>query len=68
MEDNGTGFDPKYRDYAFEFMKKVRLDSDGLGVGLAICRKIAGLHYGSIQVETIPGSGTIFTMRLPMTQ
>ncbi|MES2692884.1 MAG: ATP-binding protein [Verrucomicrobiota bacterium] len=66
VEDNGSGFDPKYRDYAFEFMKKVRLDSTGLGIGLAICRKIVGLHFGSIQVETAPGTGATFTVRLPV--
>ncbi len=66
LEDNGSGFDPKYREYVFEFMKKVRLESTGLGVGLAICRKIVGLHYGSIAVETNIGTGTTFTIRLPV--
>lgn len=66
LEDNGSGFDPKYRDYAFEFMKKVRLDSPGLGIGLAVCRKIVGLHYGNIHVETVPNVGTTFTVRLPL--
>ena len=66
IQDNGSGFDPKYREYVFEFMKKVRLESPGLGIGLAICRKIAGLHYGSIDVETVPDKGTTFTVRLPV--
>jgi phosphoserine phosphatase RsbU/P len=68
VEDNGTGFDPKYREYAFEFMKKVRLDSPGLGIGLAVCRKIVALHYGTIDVDTAPGRGATFIVRLPLTQ
>lgn len=66
IEDNGMSFDPKYRDYAFEFMKKVDLQSSGLGTGLAICRKIVRLHFGSISLETIPGTGTTVTVRLPL--
>jgi sigma-B regulation protein RsbU (phosphoserine phosphatase) len=68
LEDNGTAFDPKYRDYIFRLLKKVHLDSPGLGVGLALCRKIVSAHYGSIRVEPRPGEGTTFTLLLPVQQ
>lgn len=66
FQDNGVGFDPKYRDYVFRLLKKVDLESPGLGVGLALCRKIAALHYGTIRVDPKPGVGTTFTLTLPL--
>ncbi len=68
IEDNGTSFDPKYRDYIFRLLKKVHLDSPGLGVGLALCRKIVSAHYGLLRVEPRPGEGTTFTILLPVQQ
>lgn len=68
IEDNGTAFDPKYRDYVFRLLKKVHLDSPGLGLGLALCRKIVSAHYGSIRVDPRPGEGTTFTILLPVSQ
>lgn len=37
----------------------------GLGLGLAICRKIADLHQGDIEVKSSPGQGSVFTAVLP---
>lgn len=68
VQDNGRGFDPKYKDYVFRLLKKVNLGSPGLGIGLALCRKIIGAHYGSMAVESKPGSGALFTLLLPVTQ
>jgi phosphoserine phosphatase RsbU/P len=66
FQDNGSGFDPKYHGYVFQLLKKIDLASPGLGVGLAICRKVAEVHYGSISVESTPGVGTIFIILLPV--
>ncbi|HUR60127.1 MAG TPA: PAS domain-containing sensor histidine kinase [Opitutaceae bacterium] len=66
VHDNGIGFDPKYRDYVFQLLKKVELTSPGLGVGLALCRKIAAAHHGSIQADPKPGVGTTITVLLPV--
>ena len=66
ISDNGRGFDPKYREYVFQLLQKVDLDSPGLGVGLAIARKIAALHYGTLKVDSTPGLGTTFTLMLPL--
>lgn len=38
----------------------------GAGVGLAACRAIVETHEGRIRVESTPGSGTAFTIRLPI--
>lgn len=40
-------------------------ETDSTGLGLSICRKIAELHQGSIDVESKEGEGTTFLVRLP---
>lgn len=39
----------------------------GAGLGLAIARSIVEAHRGTISLETVPGEGSTFTVRLPMT-
>lgn len=64
VEDDGPGIDPEYQDHLFEplFTTKTR----GLGLGLAISQEIVRRHDGAIEVESVPGEGTIFTVRLPV--
>lgn len=68
VRDNGLGFDPKYQGYVFQLLKKVHLDTPGHGVGLATCRKIAALHYGSIRMDATPDVGATFVVLLPLAQ
>jgi len=40
-------------------------DRDGRGIGLALCKEIVAAHGGSIGVQSAPGQGTTFTIKLP---
>jgi signal transduction histidine kinase len=67
IEDNGTGFNPRYRERIFLPFTRLqgRQGPEGAGMGLAICRKIVENHSGSITAESKPGKGSIFIVTLP---
>jgi signal transduction histidine kinase len=67
IEDNGIGFDPKYRDRIFGAFERLhgRSKYEGTGMGLAICKKIMERHGGSIEAHSTPGQGTTFALTLP---
>jgi nitrogen fixation/metabolism regulation signal transduction histidine kinase len=63
VADEGAGIPEANRERIFEpdFSTK----SEGMGLGLAIVEGIVRGHGGSIGVESAPGAGTTFTIRLP---
>ena len=67
VEDNGIGFDEKYLDRIFNVFQRLhsRSEYEGTGMGLAICRKIADHHGGSITAKSTPGRGAKFIVTLP---
>ncbi len=67
VEDNGIGFDQKYQERIFQVFQRLhgRNEYEGSGIGLAICRKIAERHGGSITAESKPGTGAKFIVTLP---
>jgi len=70
VEDNGIGFDEKYLDRIFVLFQRLhgRSAYEGTGIGLAICRKIADRHIGSITAKSAPGQGATFVVTLPLKQ
>jgi light-regulated signal transduction histidine kinase (bacteriophytochrome) len=69
VTDNGVGFDPAYSEQIFELFQRLhgRDQYEGTGMGLAICKKIAERHGGSISVTSTPGEGSQFMVLLPTT-
>jgi signal transduction histidine kinase len=66
VKDDGPGIPEDVQAklfYPFYTTKK-----QGSGVGLSMARKIVDCHRGLIDVESRPGQGAIFTVRLPMVQ
>jgi PAS domain S-box-containing protein len=70
VSDNGIGFDENLKHRLFQpFQRLVRkAEYEGSGVGLAICRKIVERHGGTINVNSVPGMGTTFVVKLPVSQ
>ena len=67
VEDNGIGIDPKYHDQLFVPFKRLHgREISGVGLGLAICRRIVERHGGRIWVDSSPGKTTFwFTLPFP---
>ncbi len=70
VEDNGIGFEEKYLGRIFNLFQRLhgRGRYEGTGIGLAICRKIAERHGGSIRACSTPGQGSTFIVTLPLYQ
>jgi len=66
VTDNGAGIDPAYHDRIFGLFKRLHgLSIPGIGLGLAICRKIVERHGGKMWVESQAGHGATFRFTLP---
>ncbi len=66
IRDRGIGFDLKYREKIFKVFERLHQGTyDGTGIGLAIVRKAVERLGGDVQIESEPGQGSSFTIRLP---
>jgi signal transduction histidine kinase len=69
ISDTGSGIDPADLPHIFERFyrgdKARTRTAGGTGLGLAITREIIARHHGTIDVDSIPGQGSTFTIRLP---
>lgn len=68
VEDDGIGFDPKHAERIFNMLQRLhgRGQYEGTGMGLAICRRIAERHDGSIRATSAPDQGATFIVTLPV--
>lgn len=70
VQDNGIGITPEEREHIFDpFFKgenASRVEGTGAGLGLSIVRRVIAMHGGSIEVDSQPGVGSIFTLHLPL--
>jgi len=70
VQDNGIGFDQKHAERIFGVFQRLhgRDAYEGTGMGLAICRKIAERHGGSLAATSVLGEGATFALTLPVEQ
>lgn len=70
VADNGIGFEEQYVEQVFTLFQRLhsRQEYEGTGIGLAVCRKIAHRHGGSIVAKSGKGQGATFIVRLPVKQ
>ena len=67
VADNGPGIPPEIKDRIFDPFFTTKEPGKGTGQGLAIAhRVITELHGGELAVESTPGQGTTFIIRLPL--
>jgi signal transduction histidine kinase len=64
VTDNGPGIEAEKLDQIFQPF--VSTKGKGMGLGLAICREIVEGHGGRLEVESTPGLGSTFIVRLPL--
>jgi PAS domain S-box-containing protein len=68
VSDNGIGVDPDMLPRVFDLFEQAQRSSDraqgGLGIGLALVKKIMELHGGSVSCESVLGEGSTFTVGL----
>ena len=70
VADNGIGFEEQYVEQVFTLFQRLhsRQEYEGTGIGLAVCRKIAHRHGGSIVAKSEKGQGATFIIKLPVKQ
>jgi heavy metal sensor kinase len=72
VDDTGEGISPEHLPYIFERFYRVRGAGEqaspekGLGLGLSFVAWIVRAHGGAVDVQSAPGKGTTFTVRLPL--
>lgn len=66
--DNGVGFDQRHSEKIFTLFQRLHQDKkyEGTGIGLALCKKIVTNHGGHIEAKSVLGTGSTFTIFLPV--
>lgn len=65
IQDNGIGMDRETREKIFTLFFSSK-DRQGTGLGLYIANKIITQHQGTIKVESQPGRGSLFRLKIPL--
>jgi light-regulated signal transduction histidine kinase (bacteriophytochrome) len=67
LSDNGIGFENLYANKIFQMFQRLngKVDYEGTGIGLAVCKKIVENHKGIITASGAPGEGATFNIVIP---
>ena len=70
VRDNGIGIAAESLPRLFTLFARLhaREDFAGEGIGLAVCRRVAERHGGTIWAESTPGRGTAVSVSLPVAE
>ncbi len=70
VEDTGVGIPKDALPHVFDrfYQAESSRTNDGFGLGLSLVKRIVDLHRWTISVKSIPGSGTVFTVRFSVQQ
>jgi signal transduction histidine kinase len=66
VTDTGVGIAAEFHQEIFEDFVRVDPSSSGMGLGLAITKRLIQAHHGKIWVDSEPGRGSSFKFLLPM--
>lgn len=66
ITDNGQGINPSDLPHVFEPFYSTKQKANGIGLGLAIVHGIVQSHKGRIEIDSVPGKGTTFSIILPL--
>ncbi len=64
IQDSGVGIEPKVMSRIFEPLFTTK--SKGIGLGLALSKRLIDAHHGKISVDSIPQQGSTFTVWFPL--
>lgn len=65
VSDTGSGIAAEFHQEIFEEFVRVDPSSSGMGLGLAITKRLIQAHRGKIWVDSEPGRGSTFSFLLP---
>lgn len=64
IADNGGGIPEEFQASLFELLSTTK--KTGMGLGLWLCKNIVSRHGGTITYDGIPGSSSLFTIKIPL--
>lgn len=66
VRDTGIGIEPEKLPHIFDRFYQTDSGGTGTGIGLSLVNELVELHRGEVSVESQPGFGSTFTLRLPL--